>query len=330
MHVKFSLWGIGLALLTSSGLAFAQSTNAAPMLPDDTSPLPTLSPPPVTLLPPPATLPPSPAVTNAAPATPPIPANLGSPSDIGPGVVAPASGTTPLPVLSPIAPASPSAETNLQPISPTAPPSIPTDAVQSVPLSAGALFRSNWACQAIPSSESWEKRWNSTDFGTVHVATVAHPLDLPEGVELPWQNDSSGVPEIILTAILHFPKIPATGESSVTDETPGAPLVDQQTVTIKQYVTFYHPPGGSWFASASPYYVLLGTGEGAKVLVPVSAAKGSWNVRMGSEGLIVKHFVEGGLAASRKQIYENFRDEEVRLFLKGKSDVIFYIRPQKS
>ncbi len=328
MYVKFSLRGISLVLLTSSGLAFAQATNAAPDLSGDSSPLPTLSPPPATALPPPPGTTPAPTANTVT--TPPVPANITSPKNLGPAIVVPANGNNSIPTPSPsLQPSSP-AETNLEPISPSAPPTIPTTTIQSIPLSAGAIFRADWTCQAIPSSENWEKRWDSPDFGTVHVASVTHDLDLPDGVDLPWQSDSSGVPEVILTAILHFPKLPAAGESSVTDETPGASLVDQQTVTIKQYVTFYHPPGSSWFASASPYYVLLGSGDGAKVLLPVSAAKGGWNVRLGHDGLIVKHFVEGGLAASRKQIYQNFRDEEVRLFLKGKSDVIFYIRPQKS
>ena len=327
MHVKFSLSGISLALLLSSGLASAQ-TNSAPMnLPGDNSPLPTLSPPPVTALPPPpGTTPPPAASIN----TPPVPANLSTPIDLGPAPVAPAAPVAATQSDLSSSPAPSSTDTNLAPISPTEPPAIPTTAIKTIPLSAGALFRSNWTCQAIPSSENWVNRWDAPDFGTVHVAAVTHDLGIPDGVDMPWQNDSSGVPEIILTAILHFPKIPTAGESSVTDETPGAPLVDQQTVTIKQYETFYHPPGGDWFASASPYYVLLGSGDGAKVLLPVSADKGGWNVRLGHYGLIVKHFVEGGLAASRKQIYENFRDDEVRLFLKSKSDVIFYVRPQKS
>jgi hypothetical protein len=327
-------WGI---LAGGMGVWILAVSSGAQVSPDSTDePLPTFSSTP-------------PTDTNTV-TTPPVPSNLSGTSTLGPIAIHPADTTaveqpegekaptlitpSPIPAVTTnqvVAPTEITPEsTNMTPINPAPIPSVPEGDVRSIPLSAGAVFRDQWVCQAIPSSENWSRSWNAPDFGRVHVSAALRDLPLPDGVDLPWQNDATGVPEVILTAVLHFPRIPSKEGASVTAETPDAPLVNQETVTIKQYVTFYHPPGDSWFASASPYYALLGEGADAKVILPVSTGEGGWTARLGSGGLLVRHFVEGGLEAARRPIEENFRDEEIRLFLQGHSDVIFYIRPQKT
>jgi len=83
-----------------------------------------------------------------------------------------------------------------------------------------------------------------------------------------------------------------------------------------------------WMASASPYYITRTDEMGTVTVLDVREGRGAWNARVGSGGLMVKNFVEGGLAAARTELIRTFRDEEIQWFLKGNSDVLFYLRPQ--
>jgi hypothetical protein len=83
-----------------------------------------------------------------------------------------------------------------------------------------------------------------------------------------------------------------------------------------------------WMASASPYYITRTDESGTVTILDVKEGRGAWNARVGAGGLMIRNFVEGGLAAARTELVRTFRDEEIQWFLRGNSDVLFYLRPQ--
>jgi hypothetical protein len=240
-------------------------------------------------------------------------------------------------------------------ISPAPAPDVDETMVVKNLLTPSEMFMNAMAWEAVSSSTEWRARWNAPDFGMVNVYSVLPGgVDIPRGVILPWRRDGQGFPEAVLHAAIRVPVLKRIQPTSLSE-----PL-ESATLSIKQYITFYYRSaaseksvpgtvsaykdgkgasyrletpdrsiGGYWMASASPYYVtLVDKNKKVHTVVGVDKGRGSWNAMVGPGGILIKNFVEGGLASARTELTRLFRDEEIDWFLRGNSDVLFYLRPQ--
>jgi|GEM_PF-3941308 len=181
-------------------------------------------------------------------------------------------------------------------------------------------FMATYHMEALQASRSWEHYWNSPDVAFIKVAAPPPMAGVPQGAVLHWHRDALGNPMITLRATVMFPRLRAP--DAITEEEP----LSAVPVTISQAIIFI-PRREGWLASASPMMVTVAEGDKNLVLLPLTKGQGSWRSFVGRGGLYIDNFVGAGLTAARTEIYQYFRDEEVRLFLtKNTSDVVFYFR----
>lgn len=180
-------------------------------------------------------------------------------------------------------------------------------------------FTKNYHFEALFSSKPWSVHWFAPDMGILRVTTLEQPNSMPRGGVIKWQKDAVGNPMAILRARVLFPRLKGPDAISSPEPLTSVPMI------ISQAVVFYVRPDG-WLASASPLQVVVGEGSQGLTLVPLSRGQGVWRAIVGRSGIYVENFVGAGLAAARTEIYQFFRDEEVRLFTQGNSDVVFYLR----
>ncbi len=212
------------------------------------------------------------------------------------------------------------AEPTLKPVPPDTPPYV--DRGKRLHADPAGSFMKRLAWEAISTSQDWRLRWIAPDFGRLGVRIVhKKSLTMARGVVMPWRRDQQGFPEVVLHVVVEMPVLKRVALTDLQRPVESVPL------DIRQYVSFY-PQKGRWWAAASPYYVTLGKRGDSVELLSIREGKGAWSAWVGSGGLVVKDFIEGGLAAARSKIVRTFRDEEINWFLRGNSDVIFYLRPR--
>lgn len=183
------------------------------------------------------------------------------------------------------------------------------------------MFMDHFKFEALFSSRAWWNFWWAPDMGLMRVTSLPQPIQTPRGVIVKWQRDSLGNPMTYLKAQLQFPRLQKPDAESKEEPLKSVPII------ISQAVVFYQRPGG-WIASASPVYVTMQDGDKKFVLAPVQRGQAVWRAWVGHGGIYVENFIGAGLAAARTELNQYFRDEEIRLFIQGNSDVIFYLRPQ--
>ncbi|MFZ5807217.1 MAG: hypothetical protein ACOY3I_08440 [Verrucomicrobiota bacterium] len=187
---------------------------------------------------------------------------------------------------------------------------------------AAQMFMQYFKFEALFSSKSWISHWLAPDMGLLRVTTLPQPIGVSRGSILRWQRDPLGNPMVYLRAQVNFPRILPPDAASAEQPLGSVPI------TIAQAVVFHQRPGG-WMANASPIYVTMKETEDKKItLVPLQRGQALWRAWVGHGGIYVENFLGAGLSAARTELNQRFRDEEIRLFVQGNSDVIFYLRPQ--